>query len=289
MPTLGKLIAEVRHRLNGVGNHTPNSMELQTELAEDGLTIRVDDASKQSNGVYEIGLEKIRVKSVDRGANTLTVYGFGRGYEGTEVGVHPAGSEVVRAGAYPNSTLAHEINGVLREFFPYIYGVVTVDMDYAPPFVMPDDCAGIIAVFVSDRAASDGWRRVDRWLWEPDSGQGLKIPAAERGTSVRITYATVPVPFDLGDPYAMEQDWAQTGLPDRLADLMALGAASRLAPFADMGNLFNTGQEARSDASKPPGRGGQLSRLLSAQFQQQLVQEQLVLQKMHPIRVHRER
>jgi hypothetical protein len=289
MPTLGQLIHKVRHRLSGVGSYTRDSMELTVDLLEDGLIVRTDNVTGADAGVYEIGLEKIRVKSVDRSGNSMSVYTFGRGYEGTTPALHSAGSEVTRAGSFPASTVAEEINGVLREFFPYVYGVTSIDVEYTVPFTMPDDCAGIVAVFVSDLQATDGWRRVDRWLWEPDSGQGLKIFSAVEGEAVRISYAVEPIPFDLTVAEATEAEWSETGLPDRLTDLLTLGVASRLAPFADLGNLFNVGQEARSDQAKPPGRGVRLAVALTQEFQRALALEQQVLHKKHPIRVHRER
>lgn len=289
MPTLGKLISDVRHRLSGVGSYTRNSMELTTDLLEDDLTIHVDSVTGASPGVYEIGLEKIRVKGVNTAGNSLQVYTFGRGYEGTTASLHPAGLEVSRSGSFPASTVAQEINGVLRQFFPYVYGVTSVDSTYVTPFVMPADCAGIIAVFVSDRSATDGWRRMDRWLWEPDSGQGLKIFGAQPNQSVRISYATEPMQFDLTVAEAAEAEWSTTGLPDRLTDLLTLGVASRLAPFADMGNLFNVGQEARSDQAKQTGRGRMLANALTQEFQRNLIQEQQVLHQKHPIKIHRER
>lgn len=289
MPTLGQLISKVRHRLSGAGSYTRDSMELAEDLLEDGLTVNTDSVTGASPGVYEIGLEKIRVKSVDRSGNSMLVYTFGRGYEGTTAALHPAGVEVTRAGAFPASTIAEEINGVLRGFFPYLYGVTSMDVEYTVPFVMPDDCVGVVAVFVSDLSAIDGWRRVDRWLWEPDSGQGLKIFQAVEGEGVRVVYAVEPVQFDLSIAEASEAEWSETGLSDRLADLLALGVASRLAPFADTSNLFNVGQEARSDQAKAAGRGARLANSLTQEFQRGLIQEQQVLHKRHPIRIHRER
>lgn len=289
MPTLGKLIADIRHRLNGVGSYLPNSAELQEDLNEDSLLIRIDDAAKHSPGVYEVGLEKIRIRAVDASSGTMRAFTFGRGYEGTTITFHPKGSEISRAGLFPASTVAQEINNVLTEFWPTLYGVTTADFDYAAPFVMPEDCAGIVGVFVSDRRAADGWRRVDRWLWEPGSGNGLKIYEAERGGVVRVQYATQPRLFDLSAVDAWDHEWSTTGLPDRMANLLTLGVAYRLAPFADVGNLFAVGQEARADTTKPPQRGATISRLLFQQFQLALANEQQALHKAAPIRVHRER
>jgi hypothetical protein len=289
MPTLGKLIADIRHRLTGVGSYLGNSAELIEDLNEDSLLIRIDDAAKHSPGVYEIGLEKIRIRSVDAGSGTMRAFTFGRGYDGTTINFHTMGSEITRCGPFPSATVAQEINNVLTQFWPTLYGVVVYDVEYAAPFVMPDDCAGIIGVFISDQTAVDGWRRTDRYVWEPGSGQGLKIFEARRGEGVRIQYAVQPKIFDLSDVDVINFDWSLTGLPDRMANLLTLGVAYRLSPFADVGNLFNVGQEARADTTKPPQRGATISRLLQQQYELALMNEQQALHKAAPIRVHKER
>lgn len=289
MPTLGQLIQNVRHRLTGVGSYVSNSSELIEDLNEDSLLIRVDDSANHSAGVYEIGLEKVRVRSVDASSSTFRLFTFGRGYEGTTPGFHVTGTEITRAGAFPSSTIAQEINNVLTEIWPMLYGVVSEEFIYAAPFAMPEDCSGIVAVFVSDERVTDGWRRLDRWVWEPDSGQGLKVFDALHGETVRVTYAVQPKLFDLSATDAADHDWSLTGLPDRMTNLLTLGVAYRLAPFADVGNLFSVGQEARADTTKPPQRGATISRLLQQQFQSALANEQQALHKAHPIRVHSQR
>lgn len=289
MPTLRQLISSVRHRLAGVGSYTDAVLELTANLPAGETTIPVDDASRASAGLYEIGLEKIRVKSVDASAGTLTAYTFGRGYEGTPSTLHQEGSEITRSPLFPASTIAAEINGVLGELYPYLHGVKSLDVEYTTAFVLPDDAVGIVAVYVSDRSDT-GWHRIDRWLWEPSAGQALALPAVSHGTTIRVVYATRPILFDLEATGAIDGDFATiTGLDSRVADLLVLGVGYRLAPFADMGNLLATGQEARSDPSKQPGRGASLARLLYAEFQQRLIQEQAILHKENPIRVHKER
>jgi hypothetical protein len=283
------LIADIRHRLLGVGSYVGNSAELTEDLNEDSVLIRIDDAARHSPGVYEIGLEKVRIRAVDASSGTMRAFTFGRGYDGTTITYHPQGSEITRCGPFPSATVAQEINNVLTEFWPRLYGVVTYDVEYAAPFVMPADCAGIIGVFISDRTAVDGWRRTDRYLWEPGSGNGLKILEARRGEGVRIQYAKQPVLFDLAAVDVVDHDWNLTGLPDRMSNLLTLGVAYRLSPFADVGNLFSVGQEARADTTKPPQRGATISRLLQQQYEAALNNEQQALQKAAPIRVHRER
>lgn len=482
MPTLGRILGAVRHRLAGVGVYEDDSCELMQPLSESGLVLQVDSVQGVTRGVFEVGLELLRVKAVDVASSTITLPTFGRGYKGTTVSAHPAGSEVVANPMWPASVVAAEVNGVLNELYPSLYAVRSFEavLVAGVPFTVPAECTGIIAVFVSYDTA-DGWVRQDSWRWEPDAGQGLRVDHARPGAVVRVVYAARPGTFvldegqrvrrnlvrdprgtnpalwrtspgdsltpvtDSGFPalettqvtgapvYADPVDnfpvavgdvvrcsvevkaltpavaaamrltlsgyagagfatgtsaplvsavpvgeWVRievsaavtaaplgayvrcllwpvgtmpdgeafrhrgwvvevgpnvvadgtywdgsssitglatswdgtpnasistavptksvldadfrvtTGLDDRAVDLLALGVAYRLAPFADMARLSATSAEPRNDPqSKPPQSGAQASRLLLAEFTQRLQQEQAVLHKEHPIRVHR--
>lgn len=483
MPTLGRILGAVRHRLAGVGVYEDDSCELVQPLSETGLELKVDSVQGVTRGVFEVGLELLRVKAVDVASSTITLPTFGRGYKGTTVSAHPAGSEVVANPMWPASVVAAEVNGVLSELYPSLYAVREFEGTSVAgvPFTVPAECTGIIAVFVSYGTA-DGWVRQDAWRWEPDAGQGLRVDHARPGAVVRVVYAARPGTFVLDegqrvrrnlvrdprgtnpalwraspgdsvtavtdggapaleatqagggslyvDPvtnypvatgdvvrYSVEVkaltaevaatmrlrlggyggamfgsaavansvvgtpvgEWVRvevsatvtaaplgayvrclvwpsavaladgdgfryrnavvevgpnvvtdgaywdgsstitglasswdgatdaststavptksvldadfrvtTGLDDRAVDLLALGVAYRLAPFADVARLSATSAEPRNDPqSKPPQSGAQASRLLLAEFTQRLQQEQAVLHREHPIRVHR--
>lgn len=485
MPTLGRILGAVRHRLAGVGVYEDDSCELVQPLSETGLELKVDSVQGVTRGVFEVGLELLRVKAVDVASSTITLPTFGRGYKGTTVSAHPAGSEVVANPMWPASVVAAEVNGVLNELYPSLYAVREFEgtLVAGVPFTVPTECTGIIAVFVSYGTA-DGWVRQDAWRWEPDAGQGLRVDHARPGAVVRVVYAARPGTFVLdegqrvrtnlvrdprgtnpalwrvspgdsltaitdggfpalevaqlggGSVYSFTDDlsvsvgdvvrlsaevkvttpdatgygmrlrldgrngaqfgavstvdsaigtpvgsWTRvevsatvtaapagayvlgvvqrigpgagvpdglafryrnavveigpnvvadgtywdgsstitglatswdgatdastssavptksvldadfrvtTGLDDRAVDLLALGVAYRLAPFADVARLSATSAEPRNDPqSKPPQSGAQASRLLLAEFTQRLQQEQAVLHREHPIRVHR--
>src|SRR5690606_15814580 len=146
-----------------------------------------------------------------------------------------------------------------------------------------------VAVFLAD-TTDGGYRRVDRWRWEPDVNNGLVIHGACTGTPVRVTYAVEPGTFPLDVLDVESADFGETtGLPDRLADLLTLGVAYRLAPMADMTKLTATGVDVRSDDTKRPEAGVRLQQAFYRQFQARIQQEQLALHQQHPIRVHGQR
>lgn len=290
MPTLGKLIADVRHRLSGVGAYTDAVSELQEDVNDTELVFRVDDASTGARrGMYEVGFEKIRVKAVDTTAATLTCYAFGRGYDGTSPAAHPAGSEVVHSPAFPASTIASEVNGVLHELYPSLYSVRQHEAQYTlTGFTIPAEAVGVVAVYRQGHGA-EGWVRLDQWRFDANSGNGLWLKHIVQGETVRVVYAARPGVFNLTAPDADADFAAVTGLDDRVADLVALGVAYRLAPFIDLSRMVVAGAEARADAqAKPAGQGAALSRLLLAEFTARVQQEQMVLHKENPIRTHRE-
>ena len=291
MPTLAKIIGDVRHRLAGVGAYSDNVSELAVAVDADDLTLKLDSSAfTAESGIYEIGLEKVRVKSTDTATASLTLYTFGRGYDGTAPVAHPAGSEVVHNPLFAASTVASEVNGVLHEVYPSLYGVRQFEAPYTlAGFTIPVDGVGVIAVY-RQAAGAVGCHRLDQWRFDPNSGNGLWVKHVAAGETVRVVYAARPGVFDLTDPGVLSEDFSDvTGLDDRVADLMALGVAYRLSPFFDMARLGATGAEPRADGqSKPPGAGAAASRLLLAEFTQRLQQESAVLAKENPIRTHRE-
>lgn len=288
MPTLRDVVGAVRHRLTGAGAITDQVTELAATLNATATTVPVVDATGLGPGVYEIGLEKIRVRTVDAPGTRLILWTFGRGYGQTKAQTYPPGTEITAQPQWAASTVAAEVNGVLRELYPALYGVRTQEETYTSPIRLPVDATGVVAAFIRDEHGG-AWKRTDRWRYEPGADQGLVLPEARHGDLVRVQYAAAPKVFDLTNPAVLDQDYATvTGLPDRTADLMTLGVAYRLAPMIDLARLSQRGAEAKADQRDQNGGQG-LSRLLLAEFQNRLGQEQLALHRDFPIRLHNER
>lgn len=286
MTSLGQIVSQVRQRLSGVGLVTDRVTALTAGIDASALTLPVED-STVGQGVIEVGMEQMRVKSATGADGALVLWTFGRGYNGTAAMPHPAGSEVVVAPRWAASTVAAEVNGVLTELYPSLYAVRSVDLvsSDAHPLVLPADAVGVVAVFLQN--LSGDWVPTDEWRWEPGSGQSLWVRWAAPLGLVRVQYAARPGLFDLAGSSGQEFVTV-TGLPDRVVDLLALGVAYRLASLVDLAGNAQLGAAARADM-KEQSLGSSVARLLFAQFQARVEQERRVLLQEFPVRPHRER
>lgn len=292
MTTLAQVVERTRARLGG--NATTASTYLTQPVTATDLTIPLESPAGFSRGLAEIGFELIRVDSVDNVARHLHTPPYGRGYRATTAAAHAAGDEVLFAPTWPAAVIAEEINGVITSLYPDLYVVryheTTVPANRNEPLDLPATAVGVIGVWVEVRGLTDVWVPEDRWRYDPDSttdDRPLRIGGYPMpGTAVRIAYAEAPGLFDLSNPSADFE--TVTGFPERIADLLALGVAARMAPFLELSRLPVAGAEAKADAqAKPPGAAASLARLLNAEYRQRVEDERRVLHKAHPIRVHR--
>jgi hypothetical protein len=289
MSTLGELIEFVRHQLSGLDATTDAVAALTGAATATNLVLHLDStATGASRGIAEIDLEVVRIAAVNSQDASVSLYPFGRGYRGTLPVAHAIGAEVRFAPAWPASTIAREINGVLTEIYPTIWGIQAVETTfptYGAAIPVLAGSVGIISVWVADTTLT-GWARQDAWDYAPD-GLGVRVGNPRPGERVRIVYAIRPKVFNLTSP--LTQDYASTtGLDARTADLLALGVAARLAIFMDVGKLpFVVAAAADANAERQPGGGGSAAKTLHALFQARLAQEAAVLTREHPVRVHR--
>lgn len=296
MSTLGQIIEFVRHSLSGFDASKEAVVALGAGVTASALVLPVDDTSAAAGvarGIVEIDMEKIRVARVDTDQGALVATPTGRGYRGTVAASHSAGAEVRINPAWAASTVAQEINGVLTEVYPRLYAVKTHTTEFPAlggAIDVPSEATGIVAVYVEDDLNDDEWVREDRWAYQPDStstGKGLRIGGHYRaGDRIRVVYAARPGLFDLNGQLTQDFETV-TSLDDRVADLIRLGVATRMAPFIDVARLPFVAAEARADGEGRPGGGGaSAGRLLYSMFQDRLEREVEVLHREHPIRTH---
>lgn len=289
---LGTLVETTRHALSGFDAGKDAVTALAAPLAASDVQVLVEEATPTvgaSRGLVEVDFELMRVKRVDPAAGVLHLYPYGRGYRGTDAATHEVGSEVRFNPAWPAGTVAREINGVLTELYPRVYGIAYTDValpNDRGALTLPDEAVGVVAVWVEDTSRPGQWVREDRWSYRR-GGDGLRVGGFHRpGAVVRVEYAKRPTLFDLsGSP---SQTFTETtGLDGRLTDLIHLGVAARLAPFVDVSKLPHVAAAAReAGESKAPGVGVSAARFVYSLFQARLDAEAAVLAREHPIRLH---
>lgn len=296
MTTLGQMVESIRHSLSGFDVSKEAVLELASAVSATDKALPFDGEGPRgaaSAGVAEVGMELVRVKEVDSASGSLILYGFGRGYRGTKATPHPAGSEVRVNPAWPASTVAREVNGVLAEVYPRVYGVRHHETTFPSgggAIDLPSDAVGVIAVYVGDTHRDGEWVREDRWSLQPDSsdqGKALRIGGRYHSSDrIRVAYAVRPELFDLEGSLSQGFE-AVTGLDSRVADLVRVGVAARMAPFVDVAKLPFLSSAARNEGEmRGPTTGAQAARLLYSMYQARIDQESQVLAKEHSIRLH---
>lgn len=295
MSTLGQLIDNVRHSLEGFGRREGNLASLASTIDSDDLSITLLGADRSvGRQLIEIDMELISVKEMDATAGVATVWPFGRGYRSTTAAAHTEGAEVRIQPAWPASTVAKAINETIHEIYPKVYSVVIEESEFPTDegaIDLTGDPVGVIAVFVEDLGATDRWIREDRWDFNKnrsDNGKTLHVGGHyEPGRVVRVVYAERPAAFNLAG--ALSQEFTTvTGLEARHEALITLGVAYRLAPYVDIARLPSLAAEARAEGERQQS-GSSAARLLYTLFQSRLEQEAGVLAKENPIRLHKVR
>lgn len=300
MTTLGALVEHTRHLLSGADSSTDTVAALAAPVDATATTLNVEvdelEASALPTGVVEIDFEQMRAKSSSGQDGTVTLWPFGRGYRGTTAATHAAGAEVRFGPEWPASTIAREINGVLTELYPALYAVhstdTTVPSDGGWLTVPDEDAVAVSSVWVRDDTLPDQWVRWDRWSYSPQvhahdaTTRALRLGGGlTPGATVRVF--TIRRPKLFTEPFNASEDFTTvTGLDARLTDLIALGVARRLAPFADVARLQSVSATAADPQAKPPNAGLSAVRTLHSLYLSRLEQEAAVLAKEHPIHVH---
>ena len=300
MSTFNRLVQRTRHRLSGFDAIMDASTELSEDLAVDAIDVPVTAVQNFGRGVVEIDLEILRIISSDVDSGVLHASTFGRGHRGTIPATHSVGTEVTLNPLFPASDVADKINSVLRDIFPSVYAVKSVNFDASSgftSFALPVTTFGVIAVTARLAGSALDWRPVVRWEFDPNAdltthptGRALHFPlGVPPGSVVRVTYAEAPGLFDpTGVP---TQDFETvTGLPERCEELLEIGVASLLAPFIDMARAQVAGAEARAEGeSHKFGSANTVAQTLYSMYKTRVEAERDLLAKQYPIRSHKVR
>ena len=301
MATLNSMIDEVIRKLSGFTLHQDRQTFLASSVTSTinrtaSSTISVNSADNISTGVIEIGDELIWVDSYDRSTGTLTIPPYGRGYNGTQVSSHPAGSRVTISPTFPIIDVKNAINETIYDVFPGLFSVNTHTFSFNPSkttYALPGDTENILAISWQSTGPSKEWIPVRNWRADPmastdafDSTTSLSLyDVIQAGRTVQVTYSSQPQPMEnLSDEFS-----STTGLNDSAKDVIILGAAYRLTGFIDPGRLTFGSAEADQQsqiAGRSYGAGTAASKYLLALYQQRLQQEIGKIQGRYPIRPH---
>jgi hypothetical protein len=260
------------------------------------ITLQLASTDNIGKGAIEIDEELFWLDSFDRVSNTATVPPYGRGYLGTDIAAHTAGTKVTITPTFPRYVIKKAINDTIAAFGATIFAVKTTSFTFnAAQTTYPFNnlnIHNIMTIMWQDIGPSEEWFPIRRWSWDSLAsttafGAGAQTVTigdfVQPGRTVKVVYATDPEPFT-----SNSQDFAtQTGLPNSARDVAILGASYRLLTYLDPARAAQVSPQAdETDSKRPYGASQSATKQLYALYIQRLNEETARQQAQYPIRVH---
>jgi hypothetical protein len=309
MTTLLDMIDEVSMNLSGYTLQQDRATYIKTDVAATASTIaapiNLSLASTDSvgKGIVEIDEELFWVDNYDRIGNTATIAPYGRGYLGTTIAAHTAGTKVTIAPTFPRFVIKRAINDTISAIGSSIFAAnkTTITSNIATSaFRLPAtgdslNIRSILAVAYESIGPSKEWIPIRNYRFDSNanstaftSEQTISIyDMITSGRTIQVVYSTDPVPFGSTVASNSQVFTTQTGLPESCKDLVILGATYRLLSNLDPARASMVSPQADEvDSKRPYGSSQSLTKQVYALFNQRLNEEIKNQQDRYPIRVH---
>jgi hypothetical protein len=302
MPTLENMIDEVLINLAGYTYQQDRATYITEDVPATASTIaspiilQLASTDNIGKGAIEINEELFWLDSFDRVSNTATIPPYGRGYLGTDIAAHTAGTKVTITPTFPRYVIKKALNDTIAAFGSNIFAVKTTSFVFnaaQTTYAFNNlNINNIMTIMWQDIGPSQEWFPIRRWSWDSIAsdtafGSGAQTVTigdfVQPGRTVKVIYATDPVPFT-----SNSQDYAtQTGLPNSTRDVAILGASYRLLTYLDPARASQVSPQAdETDSKRPFGASQTATKQLYALYTQRLNEETARQQSQYPIRVH---
>ena len=306
MTTLSDMMNEVSINLSGYTLQQDRATHITANVAATAstiaapITLSLASTDSVGKGVVEIDEELFWVDNYDRVGNTATIAPYGRGYLGTTLAAHTAGTKVTIAPTFPNFVIKRAINDTISAIGSSIFAAKTTTITSnaaVSAFRLPAgtdpslNISKILSIAYQALGATKEWIPIRTYRFDGSanttaftSGQTVSIyDYIPSGRSVQIVYSTDPTPFTTN-----AQEFAtQTGLPESCKDVVILGATYRLLSNLDPARASMVSPQAdETDSKRPYGSSQSLTKQVYSLFNQRLNEEIKNQQDKYPIRVH---
>jgi hypothetical protein len=302
MPTLSNMIDEVLINLAGYTYQQDRATYITQDVPATASTIaspiilQLASTDNIGKGAIEINEELFWLDSFDRVSNTATVPPYGRGYLGTDIAAHTAGTKVTITPTFPRYVIKKALNDTIAAFGSNIFAVKTTSFTFnaaQTTYAFNNlNINNIMTIMWQDIGPSQEWFPIRRWSWDSLAsstafGAGAQTVTigdfVQPGRTVKVIYATDPVAFT-----SNSEDYAtQTGLPNSTRDVAILGASYRLLTYLDPARASQVSPQAdETDSKRPFGASQTATKQLYALYTQRLNEETARQQSQYPIRVH---
>jgi hypothetical protein len=309
MTTLLDMIDEVSMNLSGYTLQQDRATHIRADVPATASTIaapiNLSLASTDSvgKGIIEINEELLWVDNYDRVGNTATIAPYGRGYLGTTIAAHTAGTKVTIAPTFPRFVIKRAINDTISAIGSSIFAAnkTTITSNIATSaFRLPAtgdslNIRSILAVAYESIGPSKEWIPVRNYRFDGNANSGafsseqtISIyDMITSGRTIQVVYSTDPVPFGSTAASNTQVFTTQTGLPESCKDLVVLGATYRLLSNLDPARASMVSPQADEvDSKRPYGSSQSITKQIYSLFNQRLNEEIKNQQDKYPIRVH---
>ena len=302
MPTFESMIDEVLINLAGYTYQQDRATYITQDVSDTASTIaspiilQLASTDNIGKGAIEIDEELFWLDSFDRVSNTATIPPYGRGYLGTDIAAHTAGTKVTITPTFPRYVIKKALNDTIAAFGSNIFAVKTTSFTFnaaQTTYAFNNlNINNIMTIMWQDIGPSQEWFPIRRWSWDSIAssaafGSGAQTVTigdfVQPGRTVKVIYATDPVAFT-----SNSEDYAkQTGLPNSTRDVAILGASYRLLTYLDPARAAQVSPQAdETDSKRPFGASQTATKQLYALYTQRLNEETARQQSQYPIRVH---
>jgi len=287
--TFGTVIDEVILSLTGQGLTDDIIVSLNSAIDSNDLAITVDDSDVLSRGLIEIDGELIYISSVAGATGAIPVWG--RGFKGTTAASHLQDAAVHIAPTWPRSIVGREINNTIRSLYPTLFVPTATEITLTADnwqYELPAACEKVLSV--EWEWGTSQWIKTNAWevmhlanATDFPSGKAIALgDPLYTGSMLRVKYAARPTVFS-----SEASVFTTCGLPASCKDVVVLGTAYRLLPWADAGRAKVDSAEANAlSSSRPIGAATSIASNLQKSYLRRLEEERRALAANYPSQVH---
>lgn len=295
MPTISDLVEDVAAGLRGYVRNQEQVTYLTADVTDSDTTFLVGNGSRISPGRLSVGDEIVEVDSVD--GNTVNVFPFGRGADGSTAAAHTANTRVVANPLFPRHRVMENLVDSVRSVATQVPGVGQYEFTFdagTAAFDLPSDLAQIISVQAERPGLVNHWETVNRFRIEkqaessafPGGNSIVPIAGAWPGKKVLVTYTkTAPAVISPSDDVVSD-----FGLRPTLRDVITMGTVARILSMVDISSLDPSSVQALMvDEKRMPGSSGKVVSQLWALYRERLEEERSLFLRQNPVHVRYER
>lgn len=295
MSTVNSLVEEAAASLRGYVRNQEQVTYLTADCTESDTTLTVGNGARISAGRIAIGDEILEVDSID--GNTVNIFPFGRGADGSTAAAHTANDRVVANPLFPRYRVRLAVEESIKSVATMVPAVATTEFTFNPGTYsvnLPADVAEVLNVQGEQAGLTNTWTtinryRVDKFADETAFAGGnslVVLAGAFPGKKVQVTY-TKTAPALLTDATDVVAD---LGLRPTLRDVITLGAVARLLSMVDISTLDPSSVQALFvDEKRQPGSTTRIVSQLWALYRERLDEEKNLFMRQNPARIHFER